>query len=191
MQYTTNQGQFSSILYEGGGLPNGIPAAIGGEADIVAFTLGGFQNPNDSGGAASFGVVMSSNPNDSYGDGSFYVGIPTGYVIRGVVQYDGGIAMNDPAKPNYFCRAPLLRFCIAGVFCITVRTLRSSVLVYLTLVMYRACRTALVLLTLCPPALLRHRCLQVGRFFHSLRLALNLMTRLRAHRSYSFSCNRR
>ena len=108
MQYTTNQGQFSSILYEGGGLPNGIPAAIGGEADIVAFTLGGFQNPNDSGGAASFGVVMSSNPNDSFGDGSFYVGIPTGYVMRGIVLYDGGIAMNDPAKPNYFLQgAPL------------------------------------------------------------------------------------
>jgi hypothetical protein len=108
MQTTTNQGQFSSILYEGGGVPNGIPAPVGTNGDIVAFTLGGFQNVNDSGGQAQFGVLMSSNPTDASGDGSFYVGIPTGYQIRGIVQYDGGIAMNDPAKPNYFLQgAPL------------------------------------------------------------------------------------
>jgi len=98
MQYSSQQGQFSSVLFEGGGLPNGIPADLSGGL----YTLGGFQNVNDSGGQANFGDLVSSNPNDASGDGSFYVGIPTGYQIRGIVMYDAGIAMNDPAKPNYF-----------------------------------------------------------------------------------------
>ena len=108
MQFSSQNGQFTSTLFEGGGLPNGIPVIVGGEADIVAFTLGGFQNVSDSGGQASFGVLMSSSPTDPSGDGSFYVGIPTGYQIRGIVMYDAGIAMNDPAKPNYFLQgAPI------------------------------------------------------------------------------------
>ena len=108
MQYGPLNSQFNSIQYEGAAVLNGVPAYAGADNDIVSFTLGGFQNVNDSGGQAQFGVLMSSNPTDPSGDGSFYVGIPTGYQIRGIVQYDGGIAMNDPAKPNYFLQgAPL------------------------------------------------------------------------------------
>jgi hypothetical protein len=100
-----NNLQFTQPYFEGSGEPNGIPAY---NADDGIFTLGGFQNVADTGGQAQFGCIMSSNPTDPNGDGSFYVGIPSGYVIRGVVKYDAGIAMNDPAKPNYFLQgAPI------------------------------------------------------------------------------------
>ena len=93
-----NNLSFSSVYYEGSGAPNGVPAYLDSGG---LWTLGGFQNSADSGGNAQFGYLMSSNPNDSSGDGSFYMGIPSGYVARGIIKYDAGVAGNDPAKPNY------------------------------------------------------------------------------------------
>ena len=97
--------QYGQMYYEGSGIPNGVPAYLD---KAFLYTLGGFQNVADTGGNAQFGYLMSSSPTDSSGDGSFYMGIPSGYSIRGIIKYDAGVAMNDPAKPNYILQgAPL------------------------------------------------------------------------------------
>ena len=97
--------QFSQTYFEGTNPVNGMPAYNDGSH---IFTLGGFQNSSDSGGNAQFGALMSTSPSDPSGDGSFYMGIPSGYIIRGIVRYDAGVAGNDPAKPNYMLQgAPI------------------------------------------------------------------------------------
>lgn len=87
---------FSAPYYKGSGIPNGIPAYIPGDG---MFTLGGYQAMTDTGGDAKFGYAVSSNPAGN--DGEFWMGIPNGYILRGFVKYDAGVAMNDPAKPDY------------------------------------------------------------------------------------------
>jgi hypothetical protein len=94
---------FNTVYFKGSGLPNGVPVYIPQQG---LFTLGGYQSASDLGGNAYFGALMSSNPLDP--DGAMFVGIPSGYVIRGVVIYDSGVAENDPAKPNYILQgAPI------------------------------------------------------------------------------------
>jgi hypothetical protein len=80
--------------YKGSGVANGLPAY---SANGI-FTLGGVQATADVANDAIFGYIMSSSASGD--DGTFYMGIPTNYIIRGMIQFDGGIAQNDPAKPN-------------------------------------------------------------------------------------------
>lgn len=98
-----NNMPFGQVYFKGSGIPNGIPVYLPNDG---LFTLGGYQSSSDTGGSAYFGNLMSSNPSDP--DGAMYVGIPSGYVPRGIVLYDAGVAQNDPAKNNYMLQgAPL------------------------------------------------------------------------------------
>lgn len=94
-----NQNMVMNLGYKGGGHGQGIPAFN----DQGAYLLGGIAMPHASLATSLpyFGRVASVNPAATQ-DGCFYMGIPTDYVPMGLVLYSAGIAMNDPAKPNYY-----------------------------------------------------------------------------------------
>jgi hypothetical protein len=84
-----------AIGFVGQGTPNAIPAYT----DNGAFLLGGFPAQADL-QTPKFGVVVSENPAGV--DGELFCGIPTDYIPVGVLVYEGGVAMNDPAKPDSY-----------------------------------------------------------------------------------------
>lgn len=87
---------FTAVGYMGGGKQNGIPVVQSG---VGPDTIGGIlSTANTTTSGAGFGAVMSrlaSAPNE------FYYGLVTSGYIAGILQFDAGIAQNDPAHPNY------------------------------------------------------------------------------------------
>jgi hypothetical protein len=64
--------------------------------------IGGFIDVNDSnnsGLTANFGYVVSRST--SAASGLFALGVPSGYVPSGIIQYDAGVAQNSPAHSDY------------------------------------------------------------------------------------------
>ena len=99
---TTDQNNLAiSMGYKGSGAPQAMPIY---ETDSMGH-LGGYQASSDT-QTATFGVVMSGNPAGNSGE--FFCGIPTNYVVMGIIQYNAGIAMIDSAKPySYIANQPL------------------------------------------------------------------------------------
>lgn len=87
---------FNSIGYIGGGKQNGIPVVQSG---VGPNTIGGIlSTANTTTSGAGFGAVVSRLPAAA---NEFYYGAVTSGFICGIVQFDAGIAQNDPAHPNY------------------------------------------------------------------------------------------
>lgn len=87
---------FNSIGYIGGGKQNGIPSTIQG---VGPLTIGGIlSTANTATSGAGFGAVVSRLPG---APNEFYYGAVTSGFIAGILQFDAGIAQNDPAHPNY------------------------------------------------------------------------------------------
>jgi hypothetical protein len=80
-----------TLGFKGQGTPNAIAAYV----DNGAYLLGGFPSLSDA-QTPYFGAVVSGNPAGTGGE--LFCGIPANYVPLGVLIYEGGIAMNDPAK---------------------------------------------------------------------------------------------
>jgi len=106
-----NQNMVMNTGYKGGGVVNGIPAYN----DQGAYLLGGVAMPHASLATSLpyFGRLASVNPAAAQ-DGCFYMGIPTGYSPMGLVLYSAGIAMNDPAKPNYYLETSPVTVMLCG-----------------------------------------------------------------------------
>lgn len=88
---------FTAIGYKGGANQNGIPVLAQG---VAPRTIGGILSTDntETGSSYGFGAVMSrlaGAPNE------FFYGIPTSGIAAGILQFDAGIAQNDPAHPNY------------------------------------------------------------------------------------------
>lgn len=87
---------FTAIGYKGGANQNGIPVVAQG---VAPRTIGGLlSTDNTTPSGNGFGSVMSRVPGSP---NLFYYGIPTSGLVAGVLQFDAGIAQNDPAHPDY------------------------------------------------------------------------------------------
>jgi len=90
-------GQF--LPFQGAGVVNGDPV---NRSNAGYKTLGGFIDSSDSdndGLVGYWGFVVSSDP---AGDpGALVIGQPAGYIPRGVLKFNGGVAENEPAKADY------------------------------------------------------------------------------------------
>jgi hypothetical protein len=87
---------FTAPGYKGGANINGKPVVAQGEAPQSYGGILSTNNTTASGGV--FGVVLSrfpATPNE------LYVGLTTSGVVAGILQFDGGIAQNDPAHSFY------------------------------------------------------------------------------------------
>ena len=96
MATTDNNNLALSMGYKGSGKAQALPIY----EERGAFTLGGFPASDDT-QTPYFGTVVSENPAATV-PGKFYCGIPTNYIVAGIVMYSGAIAMLDTAKPNSF-----------------------------------------------------------------------------------------
>lgn len=87
---------FTSVGFKGGALQNGIPVVAQGRAPQ---TKGGILSPaNTTTSGYGFGSILSVLP---AAPNEFYYGLVTSGVVAGILQFDGGIAQNDPAHASY------------------------------------------------------------------------------------------
>ena len=91
---------FTSIGFQG-------TAEINGEGVIFGHTqgyknMGATVDPDDSnndGLIPYYGLVVSSSSGSA--EDLVALGQPSGYVVRGILQFDAAVAQNDPAKATY------------------------------------------------------------------------------------------
>lgn len=94
-QFSTGQWPQSSIVFKGNMSVNGYPA---GPKDSY-LTLGGFIDENDANNLNVFVAPFGNFVSAQVGTGDAWVlGIPSGYIPRGVLLVDESIMYNEPAK---------------------------------------------------------------------------------------------
>jgi hypothetical protein len=96
-----NNMQFTSIGFKGGLSFNGIPVDSQG---VTPRTIGGVFSTGaaNDGYEAVFGVVVSALTS---APDQFLIGTGGGSgIVRGIVQFDAGIAQNAPSKRDYYLK---------------------------------------------------------------------------------------
>jgi len=87
---------FSAVGYKGGANQNGIPVVSQG---VAPSTIGGIlSTANTAPSGNGFGSVLSRLASAA---NEFFYGLVTSGIVAGILQFDAGIAQNDPAHSDY------------------------------------------------------------------------------------------
>lgn len=91
MEYYGNMGPFNPVSLKGNARFNAIPVFI----KQLPMTIGGLAGED-----VKFGRVVSIDPTSNRRQ--FVMGIPDGYVMKGISMFDPSIGIYDPAMQNYY-----------------------------------------------------------------------------------------
>lgn len=91
MEYYGNMGPFNPVSFKGNARFNATPVFI----KQLPLTIGGLAGED-----VKFGRVVSVDPTTNRRQ--FVMGIPDGYVMKGIAMFDPSIGVYDPAMQNYY-----------------------------------------------------------------------------------------